>query len=70
MARNRQTLTSGQWENLGSLIGDYLWDRESAQSLVRNYLEECGIPEDRMQVVADEVLQRVEAGFARPKKGE
>lgn len=68
MPRNKRTLTSGQWENLGSILGDYLWDREEARSLIDKYLTECGIPTDRTVVLFDEVFQRIEVGFQRKGK--
>ncbi len=65
MPRDKYTLTSGQWENLGSILSDYLWDREEARSLIDEYLTECGVPTSRTPVLFDEVFQRVEVGFQR-----
>jgi hypothetical protein len=68
MPRDKRTLTSGQWENLGSILGDYLWDQERTHNILEEYFHECGIPAKRIEVLADETFKRIEAGFARKEK--
>lgn len=69
MPRDKRTLTDGQWEHLGSLICDFIWDKEEIRSLIAEYFDEAGIKnEERITVLFDETLQRVEAGFARNAK--
>lgn len=68
MSRDTRTLTSGQWENLGNILGDYLWDKEEVRYLIDEYLTECGIPVSRTVVLFDEVFRRIEVGFARNTK--
>jgi hypothetical protein len=69
MPRDRQALTAGQWEHLGSIIGDYLWDQDRFHAVLTDYLNEQGITnEDKVAVLADETFRRVEAGFARKEK--
>jgi len=63
------TLTDGQWEHLGSILGDYLWDQEKTHALICEYLNEQGITnEKKIAVIADEVFRRIEVGFKRPNK--
>lgn len=68
MPRDKRTLTAGQWENLGSMLGDYLWDQERTHEILGEYFHECGVPDKRIEVLADETFRRIEAGFARDKK--
>lgn len=69
MPRDKRTLTSGQWEHLGSILGDHLWDQEKTHALIIEYLSEQGITDERrVAVLADETFRRIEVGFARDKK--
>jgi len=69
MARDRHTLTDGQWEHLGSIVGDFLWDQDEFHAVLEDFLGEQGISNERMSVFFDDTFRRLEAGFARPKKG-
>ena len=66
--RDRSTLTSGQWEHLGSLIGDFLWGQEKFHIFLVEYLLEQGMSNRKIEVLADETFNRLEVGFQRKEK--
>ena len=70
MAKPKKRLTLTQWAQIGTLLGDLLWDQERTHLLLIGYFNKKGITDDEhVAALCDEVFRRIEQGFRPPKKG-